>query len=209
MANFLAGIFVSLVMAANTLAPQANLPKVLGTEDEATSSAVTDRIQKRSEALEAAREKRLQALQRAKDAREQFKQRLETIKDERKQKVVENLDERIASQNQKWVEHWNNVLGRLTELVVKIEKDISSVTTAVSQANAAIATAQSAVTIQAGKTYIIDITTEDNLGQAVRTTIAQFHSDVKAVIETIRSARLAVQDAFQALRSLHTEVGNE
>lgn len=228
----LAGIFVSLVMAVNTLAPQANLPQVLGTEDEATSSAsnTDSKFEKRSETLEAARARKLKALEdaktrrenaleRVKDAREKFKEKVTEIKDERKQKVVENIDDRIASHNQKWVDHWNNVLGRLRELVTKIEtnaqklqtkgKDISTVQSAVTAANSAIDSAQAAVDTQSGKTYVINITTEDNLGQAVSTVVQQFKSDVQTVIETIRTARGAVKDAFGALRALHTEVKDE
>lgn len=228
----LAGIFVSLVMAVNTLAPNANLPQVLGTEDEATSSAsnTQDRFEKRSDALENARKRREAALEeakkrrenaieRAKDARDAFKEKLAKIKDERKQKVVENIDEGIANRNQKWVEQWNNVLGRLRELVTKIEtnaqklktdgKDVSSVEAKVVSANSAIEAAQAAVDSQSGKTYVINISSEDNLGQAVSSVVQQFKSDVQVVIGTITAARTAVKDAFGALRSLHTEAKNE
>ena len=229
----LAGLFVSLVMAANTALPNANIAQFLGVQvtppsqmvlserDESTSSGkvrsdLFKNARERAEkALEDARQKRENAIARAKDAREQFRENLAEVKDQRKQQVIENIDQRIANHNEIWAQHWNNVLVRLRELVVKIEsnaqkladqgQDISTVETAVAAANTAIDSAQAAVTTQAAKVYTIDITDQDNLGQAVRTTISQFHSDVKIVLESIRSARQAVNDAFQALRLLHTQ----
>lgn len=233
--EILAGVFVTLVTALSSVVPQANLPQVLGVAptyytsavlsetDESTQSA-TNRFEKRSEALEAAKErrqealeeaklKRANALERAKDAREKFKTRLQTIKNERKQKTVEGIDQKIATHNTRWVNHWNEVLGRLREIVAKIQtnadraeengKDISGVENKIGAANAAIESAQAAVNTQAGKTYTISITSENNLREDVQPVIEQFKEDVKTVLESVKTARKAVQEAFKSLRDIH------
>jgi hypothetical protein len=168
----------------------------------------------RIKAYEEAKERRQEALENAKrlreEAREKFRLSLEEIKDERKHKIVENLDEHLAERNEKWVNHFNRVLSRLSQIIAKIKVkagelagqgiDVSAVNTQVSEAETAIAAAQEAVDAQALKTYSFEITDEDSLGEAVSETIGEFKDDIKAVWEKVRTARHEVVEAFVALK---------
>ncbi|KKQ75150.1 MAG: hypothetical protein US96_C0016G0004 [Candidatus Woesebacteria bacterium GW2011_GWB1_38_5b] len=225
----LAGIFVSLVLAANNLAPQANLSKVLGVQsstyvlsetdenDQESSESghitLEDVRSKRLKALEEAKKRHENALERVKDSRERFKERLEKIKDEHKHNVLENIDEKITEHNTRWVNHWNGVLDRLREVLVKIQtltdraedtgKDVGAIKAKIAAANTAIESAQAAINMQASKTYVINISVESNLREDVEPVIQQFKLDVKTVLNSIKTARTAVHEAFKSLRDIH------
>ena len=167
---------------------------------------------KREEVVNEFREKRQEALTELEKKREEFQLKLQEIKDERKQKIVENIDERLASLNEKWISHWNRVLSRLTEILAKITSranaleaegvDVSSVRSAVTVAEAAISAAQEAVNNQVSNTYVVDITSEENLGQDVKSVISDFHANIKSVWDKVKSARLAVGDALKVLKEV-------
>ena len=225
----LATLFVTLVLIANNIAPNSNLPKLLGvtlqtgvlSEETSTDSAspketgrntLEEARRANKEALQRIREERKKSLEAAKTEREQFKERLQELRDEKKREVVERIDQNIGKHNEKWVEHWNKVLSRLSEILAKVKtrtdkaaaegQDVTAVNAAIAAADAAIAAAQSAVDAQAGKTYVIEITDEENLGENVSVIVRQFKSDTKAVHEKIQTARKAVHDAFKALKAL-------
>ena len=142
----LAKFFVGLVTLANSVAPQANIPEVLGVQiaqdtsvtetsdlnvesggldDQTSRRKVRDAREeaktKREEIVEEFKTKRETAKQERELRREEFKQKLAEIRDERKRRVVELLDLRTDKMLERWVEHWNKVLSRLTELLAKIE----------------------------------------------------------------------------------------
>ncbi|EKD62741.1 MAG: hypothetical protein ACD_52C00076G0006 [uncultured bacterium] len=227
----LANLFVTLVAVAHTVLPQANLPQVLGVEvaedsvrvENSAPADVRQRVQeaqkaaraKREQALTEFREKRQEAIGELQENKEEFRLRLQEIKDEQKRKIIENIDLRLTSINDKWINHWNRVLSRLTEILAKIGskasvlsedgKDIASVSSAIASAETAIASAQEAVNGQAGQLYVINLADEKNLGRNVASTINDFHTDIKSVLEKIKDARVAVGDALKALKGVAGE----
>lgn len=142
-----------------------------------------------------------------KTRREEFKQKLEGIRDERKQKILENLDTRITNVNAKWTERWNNVLKRLSEILAKIDarSDDSAVDIAVNEAEVVIARAQNAVSEQAGKTYDIEISQEETLGENAREALSEFYTDLRGVHAVVSEAREAVGKAVRALKGVEGE----
>ena len=226
--EILAKFFVGLVTLANTVAPQANIPEVLGVQiAQDTSTAVTtdrsttrqlvrDSVEearaRRQEAVDEFRARRDEAKAERELRREEFKQKLAEIRDERKRRIIELIDLRIDAMLERWVNHWNKVLARLTEILAKIGTradkaetaghDVSAVRAAIASAEAAIAAAQDAVNALAGKTFVIEITDEENLGQNVSDTIHLVRQELFAVREKVRTARQAVLDALHALQAI-------
>lgn len=227
----LAKLFVSLVTIANTVAPQVNLPQVLGVRIAQETSVVNVdttsigslRSTRVSEAMEDARARRQAAIdefqarrQVSKDEweakREEFKQKLTEIRDERKRSIVELIDLRIDKMVERWANHWNKVLTRLSEILAKVGTradkaetaghDVSAVRAAIAAAEAAIAAAQNAVNELAGKTFVIEITDEETLGQNVRETIHAARAEFVAAREKVREARQAVLDALHSLKAI-------
>lgn len=165
---------------------------------------------RRKAVLEEYQARRREATQEAKTQREEFRTRLSEIRDLRKRKILENLNEKLTQVHERWLEHWSRILDRLSRILAKIETrkdkladngcEVSGVTSAISAAEAAIAGAQEVLNEQAGKTYVIEISEEQGLGEDVRALIAQFKEDMKATLAAVKGAREAVHDAFAALK---------
>ncbi len=157
------------------------------------------RTQNRLERKENAAEIRQQLLQ----EREEFREKVKTLKDERKQKIIEHIDERIQKINSNWTERWRKILARLAKILAKIESR-SGETEAVILAKEAIATAESAVEAQSLKIYVINFSSEDNLGKAARTAIGELRADLKSTREQITMARKAVVEAAKEYRNANS-----
>ncbi len=176
--------------------------------------------------IEAVRE---EAQARIKVQREKTEQHLADIRDKAKQQMAERLAKQFDNINKTWTDHFMNVLDRLDAILKKVQdranttagngKDISSVTTAISSAQSAIAAARTAVTTQAGKTYALDptivpVTTstttpsgQEELMKGLRGAFKNLHTglfkDLFALRDgPIKDARKAVEDAFKALRQI-------
>lgn len=141
--------------------------------------------------------------------REEFRAQIQTIRDERKREIVEKLNDKLSSVNERATDHWVEVLEKLEGIVARIDTkaqdlegegiDISQVEAAITVANNAIATAQSAVSSQAGKTYEITITDENNLRGQVGPTVSGLHQDLRHVHQTVVAAKQAVMQAAMEL----------
>jgi DNA repair exonuclease SbcCD ATPase subunit len=210
-------VFLSLVTNTVFFHPRLWIPEPKPVKAAAVVKAMSleEVRSQRREAIEEAREARREAWEETQEAREEFRNRLQEIKDARKRIIVERISNLISKINDKWISRWNGTLTRLSEILAKIEsradklaeegKDVDDVYAAISEAEEAIATAQDAVNEQAGKTYIIEITDEETLGESVSSTIGEFHSDLQAVMEEVREAASAVRRAFGLLKEIVIE----
>lgn len=231
----LASVFATLVFFVNMAFPKANLSQALGvvldspqtsvlsesdqTTDTIGRTSTLEVIKVREEAREKREElksefeaKREEAKEKRKESREEFKTKLAELRDEKKKEIVERIDEKLSTLNSKWVDRWNKVLERLTEVLAKIKlrtstakangKDTSAIETAIASAEKAITDAQEAVNVQAGKNYVIIIGDEEGIGQDVRTTINQFHADIRTTKEAVSKAKEAVKNVFQSLKTI-------
>ncbi len=201
--EFLASFFVALVTLANTIVPQANLPKVLGVETTATAPSAS------SSSVVASQYKTARA------AKEQeFNVKLQTLKDEKKKAVVRNLEDILQDRGQKWCTHWSEVTARMDNLMVRVisrrdkakaaGKDTTAADSAIASAQSAISAAKTAGTAQCAKTYTIQITSGDSgIGQDVKTAVQAFSTDIKSVISTMEAARKAIGGAISALKGIN------
>jgi len=194
---------------ANTVNRPVKVAQVTNTEDRQSEFMIQlrDRVNATNEgdSVRAKREKETL----------EFRKRLTRINDEKKQAIVEKISERLQTLNEKWVEQWNKVLLRLAEVLTKLEKvvaeaksegkDVAAVEEAIALARTKILTAQAAVATQSQKTYPITISTEENLGQDVRSAINLFHNDIKNVREVVAEAKEAVVSVYQALAKVRGE----
>lgn len=152
-----------------------------------------------------------------KEEKNALKEKLKVIKDQRKQQVVERIDERINSINEvrtnrflKLLEKFEDFLDRISaraDLLEKEGKNVSSVRTAVSDAESAITASRSAIEEQAKKIYKIVITTEGNLGNDVSASVKARQNDLKTVGETVRKAHEAIRKALSALKLIGVPSG--
>lgn len=173
----------------------SRLQPVLGLDS--TDSANTNRnseIQKRIEETKEIREQR----------QEEFQLRLQEIKDTRKQKIVANLGLSYVNINNRWTTHFINVLERLTKILDKVgikaeEQQNSEALNSINNIYSQIDEVKTAVKEQALKTYTIEITGEDKLGEAAKAVHSQLRNDLQVLREQIKEIRESIRAVIQTL----------
>lgn len=165
-----------------------------------------DEMKKRNVVKNDIMERRKEAKEEFAKEREAFKTNLKEITDEKKQEIVERVDSHIRKMNEKITEKLAEHLDRISGIIDRIEEkaaesegDAKAVDDAVIVAREAVETAQRAVSDQAGKEYIIEITDEGNLRADVKSVVTQFRTDIKATVELVKEARQKTIDAARAL----------
>jgi len=202
-----------------------------------SGQASTTQVVRKQEARERMQTKRTEAQARVADKREKAIQRMSDIKDKVKKQLAERLVGQFDTLNKTWTDHFMNLLDRYGGIVQKIQDransagangaDISTISANIQSAQTAIASAQSAVTAQAEKTYTLDITALDATistttpsGQAelirkLRSSFQTLHKGLFDDLFALRNgpvtdARKAVQSAIQSLGNIsgHNEPRN-
>jgi len=141
-----------------------------------------------------------------------FSASLKTIKNEKKKVLLEELQNRIMGINAHQTSLFMTVLKRLNYGVEEMQKiaeayaletgkDLSSVTTSLTNASKAISDAITAVTAQADKTYMVSITSETKLKDDFGKARSLLASDLKKVRDLVHDARKKVGEALKALKS--------
>lgn len=174
------------------------------------------RAQEAREKIETLRE---QAQNRVQAIRENVKQRISQIRDQRKRAAAEKINNQFDRINTVWTDHFTNVLDRLDAILQKVKsrtqkaedngQDVSVVNTTIQNAESKIVTARSAVTAQAQKTYLVDVSAVASNDQ--NNLVSQFREEFKAMRDQLfndltllrdgamKDARSAVQNALQIL----------
>lgn len=183
--------------AASTPTPAAKTPIRTQVQD-----AVKARNQAISEATDAMKDKMTAA-------REAYKEKLAAIKDERKQAVVAKIDTRLNEINEKSTMRLSERVTRLTQILDRIASEASSLeeedaalNTQIETARDALDEAMRAIEAQAAKDYVVNVTTETALKNAVSTTIRQFATDIKAVHKLVVDAQKEIREAHVMLKEL-------
>ena len=168
--------------------------------------------QKRSELKSAIEAKRTELRDKIKVKKEELKTQLQKIKDERKKQIVERVDERIDALNERMTGHYLKVLEQIEDVLGKVSSradkaatngaDITAVKAAIAKAQTAIASVRAAATTQAGKTYQIIVTGDNNLRVDVGQARQALHTDLVSTREAVKAAHMAVRDAAVSLAKI-------
>lgn len=141
---------------------------------------------------------------------DEVKQSWNSIKNEEKRTALVRIDELLDTINANRTRHYNDILSRLSEILVKIQarteraksegKDVATISEAIETSVSAITIARKGVDAQKSKTYSIQVTDEttakNDAGEAVKT----LQSDLKETRDLVVMARKAVFDSFLALK---------
>lgn len=128
------------------------------------------------------------------EVREVVQRKLEEVRQNRAE-VLKRIEKKVIDEkNERWIQHANNVLERLSLILAKIEtraemyaesgQDISSVTEAVEEAETAIQTAQQAVIQQSERSYFNK-------------------EDLVKMMNLVRQSRTEVQQALRSLQFIN------
>ncbi len=158
--------------------------------------------QKVEDLKETMERKRAEARENFQEQREEFKRELQTMKDERKKTVIENIDTHINELNVQHTQRLEEVLSKVSNILDRLEvktasmeaegKDIGEITKSIASARALIGNAAEAITTQSSKEYVIDLSDPTKIREEVKKTVSIFKSDITAVHEKVKAARLAV-----------------
>lgn len=140
--------------------------------------------------------RREEAVEKFKVEREAFKEKVSEIRDMKKKAAVTRIDTKIAEINKKRTEQMTQRLTHMSEILDKVGvrsseakaagKDNTAVDSLATAARAAVVSAQTVVSAQAGKVYIADISTVEGVGDAMSTAIQSLRTDLVAVHEVIK-----------------------
>lgn len=150
--------------------------------------------------------------------REELRLQLDQLKDTRKKMVAQNVDEKLARANQQSTDRMALALDRLDKLLDKFSsraatleaegKDATEVNATISDAESAIAVAESAVASQAAKIYTPEVVDENSLRSSFGQTVKQLRTDLKATHDIVKAAKQKVIDVAKALAKLHSSVSS-
>ncbi|MDP1706334.1 MAG: hypothetical protein Q8L36_00760 [bacterium] len=164
-----------------------------------------EEAEKRLEALPAEAQARIESIKQEFEAkreeaktsfetkREALKEKLSIIKDEKKQEVVSRLNENINELNKKKTEEFSKVVAKLEGIWASIQKrasqvaqngvEVGFISDTQIQINSLFSAAKDSLNQQAGKSYELNITTENNLKTDIGQVRQTLESDLKAVRE--------------------------
>lgn len=155
------------------------------------------------------------AKEKAMAAKEAFKEKLAAIKDEKKQAIVENIDTKITAINsrrvtqmQEYLTKLGGVLDRVASKATTLKeqgKNTKRLDSLVLSAKTAISKAQAALDKQTENVYTANITTDALLRSAITSVINEFRTDLKAVFDSLKAARVAVFNAYTEAKLLGAE----
>ena len=222
----ISSLILALPVAAQTVPTQNIRQQIQDARQgagELKAAAKADFEAKRMEAKNLMEQKKAEFKNKVETARTELKTRIETkkqelktklakIKDERKKQVVEKIDGQLDELSKRRLNHFSQVLEQIEKVLDKISgrsakakdngRDVSTIETVITEAEKVIAASREAVKTQAGKTYIITITTETALRQDVSKARQALHADLVKVEDTVKAAREAVRKAATTLAQI-------
>lgn len=149
------------------------------------------------------------AQERTEQQRAQFQAGLERIKDDRKKQLVSRLDLNLKALSARHRERLTGLLDRISELLSRTEsrtakaeaagRDVSGVHAKIEAAHSALDAARARIGDQAGKTYTIIVTAEEEVREDATVARNALRSDLEVVHAAVKTARGAVGDVLVAL----------
>jgi DNA repair exonuclease SbcCD ATPase subunit len=159
--------------------------------------------------------KREEAHESAEHKKEAFHEKIKTFRDAQKKQIVGKIQEKIEEAHEVRLKKLSDALTRMTELLERLTsltqeqktagKDTTRVDAAITAAQTAITTAQAAIAAQAGKEYVVTVTSEEGVKQDIGVVRKTLESDLSGVHNTVMAARKAVQAAIATLATLRGE----
>jgi predicted nucleic acid-binding Zn ribbon protein len=153
--------------------------------------------------------------------KKEFREKLSQILQERHKKLAENLSERINKVNQnmsdaalRYLEALELVLSKIETRVGIVAKtsgiSLTSIQTEIDKARQKIEESKEAVLLQKSKEYVIEIRSQDSLGQDIRTAFQKLASDQRELKQNVLlPTRKLVHDVMQKIKTIIAQKGAE
>lgn len=155
-------------------------------------------------------ENREAKIEEIKAKREEVKAHIEGIKDAAKKRIAERIQQRLTKINDDRTAHFAKLLDKLSQILDKIaartsiakenNKDVVSIESAITSAQTSISNAQTSVETQAGKTYMLEVSNEEQARGEVQNVKEQLRIDLNLTRDVVKAAHDAVKNVFQAIK---------
>lgn len=170
-----------------------------------------DKIETRIASREAKIGERMEAVKTKMASREAaLKVKLEAFKDKKKAEVAERVNTNLNKINQNQTAEMLKHLGKMSELLDKIEarvnsgspdvKDPTAAKSAITESRAKIAAAIDAVKAQAAKDYTLQITSESKVKSDAQALRNQLHADIQAIRKQVIDAKQSVSNVIRVAK---------
>lgn len=197
------------------------------TTSETSAASATRGKQSLVEDKKASREaKMLEIRQRIEDKkaeilqkREEFRAKVQEIKDEKKKEIVERIDVKMSRANERRTSIMKQALQKMTLFIERIQEKVNrekesgqnttQIESLINTADSAIASAEQVVVAQAGKAYVITITDETKLHDAVKPIVDQLKADLKITHSIVKEAKEAVVQVAKGYGVLKVNSSNK
>lgn len=147
-----------------------------------------------------------------------FMEKLATIKDAQKKTLVEKIDTRVGEINQKRTTQMSQALMFMNKILTELASkavlaktqghDTTKLNLAITAAQTAVKSAETAVATQAAKEYTITITTESALRTTVGATTRTLQTDLRNTHASVANAKQKVILAVAELLGLRASAKN-
>lgn len=141
-----------------------------------------------------------------------MQEKIASLKDARKKAQAEKLtsqmkhvNEKLSQRHIKFLSQIEKVLDRIEDRTDKLEAqnaNITSVRTQIDAARELLTDIKEKVLAQQEKAYTVDITAEEALGQAYRTSVHQLRDDHRMLRAELKSLAQTVRATFKELKSV-------
>lgn len=148
-----------------------------------------------------------------------LKAKLQKFKDQKKANLAERINTNLNIISQNHIRMWEKHLNTMSAITDKLEnrvnqgtpdiKDPEAAREAISLARTAIASASSAVSLQALNDYTINITSESRIRTAAKLQRDKLHKDISSVRKLVIEAKQKVAGAVRIAKSGKVEIINK
>ncbi|HEY1074316.1 MAG TPA: hypothetical protein VGE59_01275, partial [Patescibacteria group bacterium] len=205
------------VTAQSTASPETEIMTTAVQTPILSEQRKVERVKRANEVKERAKAMVTELKEAQKTKRLDMQEKISALKDTRKKTQAQKLTTQIAHVNDvlskrqlTFISSLENILDSIEDRTDKTEYAGGNVSTVRAQlvvTRAALEAVKEKVLTQQEKEYVVDITTEDALGQAYRVTVHQLRDDHRALRTELKSVAQKVRATYTLLKEVSQPLG--
>jgi outer membrane murein-binding lipoprotein Lpp/gas vesicle protein len=170
---------------------------------------------KRAQFQSAVEDKKALVQEKREELMRTFREKVQNVRDEQKRNILIRLEEQLPQVQERILKNMTASLDRIEGVLEKISSraeelaqggaDVSAVRTAIVAAEEAISRARTAIQNEAGTTYTIDVSDEEEVKENFGIVRAQLAKNLQAVRNAVKAAQESVRATLVELKKAGAE----
>lgn len=195
--------------------PAQNGLNTTGTQNNEATNVISET---KNTLRERVQQSRNESLRNVDAKRTELQQKLAGIRDNQKTAIVQRLDSRFVNANNLATDRWTSALEVMSSMLERASSQAAdlkdsgvntfALDSALTRAQTALTTAETAVATQAQKTYVLNVTTEEALKMNVGSTVSQFRLDLSNTYNSVVAAKQALKQVMASLAAVANSADN-